>query len=107
MQYTKWLIPAAVVFCALSASAQQSKPAAVDDAFVQKEFGSTCKLVPGPQPMVADLDGDSVEDIVLVAHCTNPLLDQADKNFQLIDPYNTFFGYGDTRITTELSLIHI
>ena len=34
----------------LIALAQQAPPpaAAVDDDFIQKQFGSTCKLMPGP-----------------------------------------------------------
>src|SRR5450631_347463 len=88
----------------LTSSAQQfNTKAPVDDAFIQKQFGSTCKLVPGPQPMMADLDGDGIEDLVVVAHCTNPLLDQAEDNFQVVDPYNSFFGLGDTRITTQFA----
>jgi hypothetical protein len=97
----------AVFLLALTSVAQQSQTKApapsVDDAFVQKQFGSTCKLVAGPQPLMADLDGDGIEDLVLVAHCTNPLLDQAEDNFQVVDPYNTFFGYGDTKITTQFA----
>jgi hypothetical protein len=92
-------------FLALPASAQQANPKpsapAVDDALVQKQFGSTCKLIPGPQPLTGDLDGDGIEDLVVVAHCTNPLLDTAEDHFQLIDPYNTFYGYGDTKITSQ------
>jgi hypothetical protein len=86
------------------AAAQQAKTkAAVDDDFVQKQFGATCKLVAGPQPLIGDLDGDGVEDIVIVAHCSNPVLDQADDNFTLVDPYNAFFGYGDTRVTSQFA----
>lgn len=96
-----------VLLLSLTAVAQMttSKASAplVDDAFVQKQFGSTCKVMPGPQPLQGDLDGDGIEDIVIVARCTNPLMDEADDHFTLIDPYNAFFGYGDTRITTQFS----
>ncbi len=88
-----------------SALAQQAPPhpAAVDDDFIQKQFGSTCKLMPGPLPMKADLNGDGIEDLVVAARCTNPLGDQAEDNFTVIDPYNTFFGYGNTKITTQFA----
>jgi len=101
----KLLSVVAVFVLALASAAQQPKaPApAVDDAFIQKQFGSTCKLVAGPQPLVADLDGDGIDDLVVVAHCSNPLLDQADDNFQIVDPYNTFYGYGDTKITSQFA----
>jgi hypothetical protein len=97
----------AVFLLGLTSAAQQPNtkaPApAIDDAFVQKQFGATCKLVAGPQPLKGDLDGDGIEDIVLVAHCSNPLLDEAEDNFQVVDPYNTFFGYGDTKVTTQFA----
>ncbi len=69
----------------------------------RKQFGSTCKLIPGPKPLIGDLDGDGVEDLVVVAHCRNPVLDETEDNFTMIDPYNTFFGYGDTRITSQFA----
>jgi len=86
--------------------AQQPPPPAagvVDDDFIQKQFGSTCKLMPGPLPMKADLNGDGIEDLVVAARCTNPLGDQAEDNFTVIDPYNAFFGYGNTKITTQFA----
>ncbi|MGZ4731674.1 MAG: hypothetical protein ACXVZH_05985 [Terriglobales bacterium] len=92
----------ALSFMALAQQAP-APTAAVDDDFIQKEFGSTCKLMPGPQPMKADLNGDGIEDLVVAAHCTNPLADQAEDNFAVIDPYNTFFGYGNPKITTQFS----
>jgi len=90
----------------LLALAQQAPPpsiSAVDDDFIQKQFGSTCKLMPGPPQLKADLDGDGIEDLVVAGRCTNPLADQAEDNFTVIDPYNTFYGYGNTKITTQFA----
>jgi hypothetical protein len=90
----------------LAAPAQQSAKAStprVDDDFVQKEFGATCTLMPGPAPSTADLDGDGIEDIVLVARCTNPLMDQTENNYRVVDPYNSFFGYSDTKVTSQFA----
>jgi hypothetical protein len=88
------------------APAQQTKPTAsapVDDEFIQKQFGSTCKLIAGPPQLKADLDGDGVEDLVVAARCTNPMADQAEDNFTVVDPYNSFFGYGNTKITSQFA----
>jgi hypothetical protein len=74
----------------------------VDNAFVQKQFGATCSLI-GLAPMVADLDGDGVEDAVIPARCTNPMMDQAENNFEVVDPYNSYFGYGNPKVTTQFS----
>ena len=86
-------------------TAQQAAPAksSVDNDFVQKEFGSTCTLMPGPPQLKADMDGDGVEDLVVAARCTNALVDQAEKNFTVIDPYNSVYGYGNTKITTQFA----
>ena len=90
----------------LSGLAQQGLPqsaSTVDNDFVQKQFGSTCTLMPGPPQLKADLNGDGIEDLAVAARCTNPLIDQAENNFTVIDPYNSYFGYGDTRITTQFA----
>jgi hypothetical protein len=81
-----------------------SSPAfTVDNDFVQKEFGSTCTLIVGPPVLTGDLDGDGIEDAVIVAKCKNALVDQGENNFTVIDPYYSFFGYGNTRITTQFA----
>jgi hypothetical protein len=97
------LVSIALSVLALAQQAPPKSAALADDDFIQKQFGSTCKLILGPPQLKADLDGDGVEDLVVAAKCTNPLADQADDNFIVIDPYNSFFGYGDTKITTQFA----
>jgi hypothetical protein len=97
------ILPALLLVLASMSAAQLASAPAVDNDFIQKQFGSTCTLVSGPPILQADLDGDGIEDLVVAAHCTNPLMDQTDDNFRVIDPYNTFFGYGDTKITTQFA----
>jgi len=80
-----------------------SATSVVDNDFIQKRFGETCKLMPGPPPIVADLDGDGIEDVVIPARCTNPMIDQAEYSYKVIDPYDAFFGYGDPKITTKFA----
>ena len=90
----------------LMALAQQAAPNSasfVDDDFIQKQFGSTCKLMAGPPQLRGDLDGDGIEDLVVAAKCTNPLADQTEDNFKVTDPYNSFFGYGDTKTTSQFA----
>jgi hypothetical protein len=93
----------ALSLLSLAQKPPQSSSPPVDNDFVQKQFGSTCTLMPGPPQLKADLNGDGVEDLVVAARCTNPLMDQAEDNFTVIDPYNTFFGYGDTKVTTQFA----
>jgi hypothetical protein len=99
----RFFLPLSILLLALPGAAQQSKPPAIDNAFVQKEFGSTCKLIPGPQPLIGDLDGDGIDDLVVAGQCSNPVLDQTEDNFTIIDPYNSFFGYGNTRVTSTFA----
>jgi hypothetical protein len=73
----------------------------LDENFVHQQFGNDCSLLASTwPPMVADLNNDGVDDIVIVARCKNPLIDEGEKNFQVIDPMDSFFGYGNPKITT-------
>src|SRR5271167_526939 len=108
MSYPKSFLLIAFCFCLSCALAAQSAsvPAAaklpVDNDFVQKQFGSTCSLI-GIEPLIADLDGDGIEDVVIPARCTNPMMDQVEKGFEVVDPYNSFFGYGNPKVTTQFA----
>jgi hypothetical protein len=74
----------------------------IDNDFVKKQFGSNCSLI-SLAPLIADLDGDGVDDIVIPAHCTNPMMDQAEDHYVVVDPYNSFFGYGNPVITSQFA----
>jgi hypothetical protein len=53
--------------------------------------------------LTADLDGDGVEDAVIVARCKTPLADEVSHNYKVIDPYYTNYGYGDPKITSQFN----
>jgi hypothetical protein len=97
------LLLLAVLFAlTLVSVAQQAVPSlAIDNSFVQKQFGGTCTLLPGLPASRGDLNGDGIEDLVIAARCTNPLMDADEHNFTVIDPYFAFFGYGDPRVSSE------
>lgn len=109
----KVLLPAFALLLASFAMAQKKQmvePArpkspspAVTDEFIQKQFGDSCSVLPGPPQFVADLDGDGVDDLVVVARCKNPMADRDEFNFVVADPYHTFFGYGDVKITSTFA----
>ena len=94
-------MPAALFLVSLCLAAQPA-PAPVNTEFVQKQFGANCTLI-GMAPITADLDGDGVEDIVIPARCKSPMMDQAEDNYVVVDPYNAFFGYGNPRVTTQFA----
>jgi len=54
-------------------------------------------------PVAADLDNDGVEDVVIPARCTNPMMDQTEHSFAVVDPYYRYFGYGNPAVTTAFS----
>jgi hypothetical protein len=91
------------VFLLMSAAAVGLANAAspkIDNDFVHQQFGDSCDLEAQWQPLTGDLNGDGVEDLVFVARCKNPLIDQDDKNYKVIDPMDSFYGYGNTKVTT-------
>jgi hypothetical protein len=84
------------------AHAKSPSPAVTDD-YVHKQFGENCALIAGPPQFVADLDGDGVDDLVIAARCKNPMADRDEYSFIVADPYNTFLGFGDVKVTSTFA----
>jgi len=106
-----FLIAVAAILYPEFLTAQQAQPdakksppplSAIDNDFVKKQFGSSCALI-GMPPLVGDLNGDGIDDVVIPARCKNPMSDQTEDNFTVMDPYYTFFGYGNPKVTSAFS----
>jgi hypothetical protein len=69
-------------------------------SIVAKEFGSGFKVVAEQPVLTGDFDGDGTEDAVIVTTGKNPLPDSAGHDYKVIDPYNSYFGFGDPKVTT-------
>ena len=114
MSYLRFLFPL-LAGLLLAAASAQTKPVppppahahspspAVTDDFIHKQFGDNCSLLPGPPQFVADLDGDGVDDLVVAAKCKNPMADRAEYDFVVADPYDTFLGFGDVKVTSTFA----
>src|SRR5271166_6337172 len=63
----------------------------IDNEFVQRQFGNQFTLLPDVEPTYGDLDGDGVEDIAIAARCKNPMLDQGERDYTVVDPYYDYF----------------
>jgi len=73
---------------------------AVTDELIHKQFGDNCSLLPGPPQFVGDIDDDGIDDLVVAARCKNPMADKDEYNFVVADPYDSFFGYSDVKVTS-------
>src|SRR6202795_3401369 len=71
----------------------------VDNEFVQEQLGREFTILPELAPVFGDLDGDGVEDVVIAARCKNPMLDEAQHDYRVMDTYYDFYGYGDPKVT--------
>lgn len=75
----------------------------VDQKFVEKQFGPEFTLLSDYPPVTGDLDGDGVQDIVIPAKAKSVLIGEAEYDYKTLDPYTSFFGFGDPKVTSEFA----
>jgi len=108
------ILPVLALFLTVAASAQKKQPPpppahakspspAVTDELIHKQFGDNCALLPGPPQFVADMDGDGNEDLIVAAKCKNPMADKDEYSFVVADPYDSFLGYSDVKVTSTFA----
>lgn len=84
------------------APAHAPRPAVTND-LIHKQFGDNCSLLAGPPQFAADLDGDGIDDLVVAARCKNPMADRDEYNFVVADPYDSFLGFGNVKVTSTFA----
>ena len=105
----KILLAAALCLMVLPALAQtpvsesNPDPKKIDDDFVHQQFGDQFTYISSIGAASGDLDGDGVEDVVIAARCKNPMADKDEYSFVIADPYDTFLGYGDVKVTSTFA----
>src|SRR6266581_6020123 len=108
------LLPVLALLLTVAASAQKKQPPpppahakapspAVKDELIHKQFGDNCSLLAGPPQFVADMDGDGIDDLVVAARCKNPMADKDEYSFIVADPYDSFLGYSDVKVTSTFA----
>jgi hypothetical protein len=108
------LLPALALCLTVAAAAQKKEPPpppahathpspAVTDELIHKQFGDNCSLLPGPPQFVADMDDDGIDDLVVAAKCKNPMADKDEYSFVVADPFNSFLGYSDVKVTSTFA----
>ena len=112
LRFALVLLMIAAASATLSAEKKQPPPPpahakspvpAVTDEYVHKEFGDNCSVLGGPPQFVGDLDGDGVDDLVIAARCKNPMADQDEYGFHVADPYDSFLGFGEVKVTSTFA----
>jgi hypothetical protein len=115
MSYTRFLLPVLLGVLSITAAAQSKKelpppPAhakapspAVTNEFIHQQFGENCSLIAGPPQFVADLDDDGIEDLVVAAKCKNPMADKDEYSFVVADPFDSFLGFSDVKVTSTFA----
>jgi hypothetical protein len=115
MSFRQFLLLPMLAAFLLVAAAQTKKPSppppahakspspAVTDELIHQQFGDNCSLLAGPPQFVADLDDDGIDDLVVAAKCKNPMADKDEYSFVVADPYDSFLGYTDIKVTSTFA----
>jgi len=98
-----WLSVSGVAQQTVSPNAKEIAPNRPLQPWVEKQFGPDFKIDTRFEPMRGDFDGDGAEDLVIVATSKHPMGGSGGFNYRVTDPYDSYFGLGDPKITTQFA----
>lgn len=90
-------------------------------ALVKKQFGPELEIADTPSDFTGarylhpdkkkearwkyfftgDIDGDGVEDAVIITRFKNPMAGQSQYDYKVVDPYFSYHGYGNPKVTAS------
>lgn len=82
---------------------QEAAPPTDAQQLITKEFGKSFTVAAGFTPLFGDVDNDGQEDAVVVVTSPTPLVDEVEFKYRAIDPYSSYWGWGNPRETVQFS----
>lgn len=72
---------------------------------IHRQFGEGFMLVESAQlpVLIADFDGDGIEDAAFVASSKKLPHVEAATHYRMVDPYDDFFGYSNPQVTVKFN----
>ena len=86
----------------VSQNAKPASPPSPLQQLVAKQFGPDFTVDARFEPLNGDMDGDGTEDVAIIATSKHPMGGMGAFNYKVSDPYDTYFGVGDPKITTTM-----
>jgi len=74
---------------------------------VAKQFGKEFEIFPKDHQVLftGDLDGDGVEDAVIVVRSEHPLLGITEHNYKLVAPEEEYYGWKDAKVFANTQVV--
>jgi hypothetical protein len=104
-----------------SSTAAAAQPKTLQE-LVEKQFGPDFEVVtqspmasipgsnladvtqkPWQALLTGDLDGDGIQDAVIIGRNKNPMIGATAYGYKVYDAYDTYYGYGDPNVTMDIN----
>ncbi len=107
MRYCVLIFALCVAVFAQEPATQRAAPPTDVQQLITKEFGKSFTVAAGFNPLFGDVDNDGQEDAVVVVTSPTPLVDEVEFKYRAIDPYSSYWGWGNPRETVQFSATNV